>query len=829
MQTESRYTKWKIITGYSLVILLSLVSAALIYEQITRFIVNEENQEDVHQKFFIIGNTMTGLYEAEALGSAFAQTGSQYYFRRFTDVIQKTKENVDTLKTLSRQPDQQLRIDSISILLEEKIKNLQELVWVKQSFSPEDFYNQAIATITGQDSINQNPYIHQRIVTRLDTTYVPTQKVVKRWIFSKTVTDTIPKISLIQQIVTDTLDDKNLTQNTDTVVNILKNTWENVQKQTQDINRKINQKEYALIRQSANITNQLKRILEEYEKEEITRSLHKQQNREKAVNTTIRIFTNITVIAVILIIFFVFFILRDLSRSQRYRRELEKANQYAGKLLKSREKMMLTVTHDIKSPLSSVLGYIELLTGTPVNERQRYFLKNMQGSAEHILKLVGNLLDLSKLENNKMPVEEVVFNPALLFREITDNFMPLARNKQLQLTGEFSEELDGNYKGDALRIRQIVTNILSNAVKYTAQGNISFTASPTADNKIILKIQDCGPGMTPEEQKMIFEEFTRLKSHSGIEGTGLGLTITLKLIHLLGGRIELQSEIGKGSCFTVFLPLPKAKPTHTPATPSVLPPHRPQPEKEGFRHLKILLVDDDSLQLQMTRSLLESKGIHPDVTTHPGEVLRILPSRHYDLIFSDIQMPEMNGFELIKQIRELPFPAARTVPVIALSADSDKHPSDYIEGGFTDYLAKPFTSADLFRLITRLTGQAAEIRDDRASEPETPENAGYTLKNISVFADHDPETLQQIMQSFRASTEKDLRLLEQYLHDKQYKEISRLAHKMLPMFRQLEADALIGPLEKLEHPDKAGLTGENIRTLTEEVIEKAEQLLQLIQ
>ena len=827
MQTESRYTKWKIISGYTLVILLSLISAILIYKQITRFIIHEGNLDDTNQKFFIIGNTMTGLYEAEALSSAFAQTGNQYYFQRFTNIIQKTKANIDTLKTLNQQPYQQIRIDSINILLEEKIKNLQELVIVKQSFSPENFYNQAIANITGQDSTSQPPHIHQHIITRLDTTYIPTQKIVKRWIFSKTITDTIPKISLTQQMVTDTLDDKNFTQNTDTVVNILKNTWENVQKQTQDINRKINQKEYILFQQSTNITNKLRRILDEYEKEEINYSLHKRQNREKAITITIRIFTWITIIAIILIIFFTFFILRDLSRSQQYRRELENANQYTDQLLKSREKMILTVTHDIKSPLSSVLGYIELLTNTPINERQRYFLKNMQGSSEHILKLISNLLDLSKLENNKMPVEEIVFNPAHLFREITDNFIPLAQNKQLQLTGEFGEELNGNYKGDALRIRQIITNILSNAVKYTAQGYISFTAT-THDKQIILKIQDSGPGMTPQEQKIIFEEFTRLKSHNGIEGTGLGLTITLKLIHLLGGRIKLQSETGKGSCFTVFLPLQKTD-TANASAPLVLPTHLPKTENNGNRNLKILLVDDDPLQLQMTCSLLENKGIHPDVTTHAQEVLQLLSSHHYDLIFSDIQMPEMNGFELIRQIRQLPFPIARTIPVIALSADSDKHPSDYIAGGFTAYLGKPFTSNALFRLITQLTKKPIKTATIETIAPKTSGNTEYTLKNISVFADHDPEILKQIMQSFRTSTEEHLDLFKQYLQEKQYEEISRLAHKMLPIFRQLEAITLIKLLEKLEHPHKSGLTRENIHTLTNEVVEKAKQLLQLIQ
>lgn len=828
MQKESRYTQWKIVAGYLLVVLLGVVSATLIYKQFTRFLVNEETTDSTNQKLFIIGNTMTGLYEAEALSSAFAQTGSHSYFRKFTSIIRETRENIDTLKALSQQPQQQIRIDSIYALLEAKIKNLQELVWVKQSFSPEEFYSKAIAHIAEKDSGDQRPNVRQRMVTRVDTTYVPTQKVVKRWIFSKKIIDTVPEISLTQQVVTDTLNDANLTQNTDSVVNILKNTWEDVQKQQQNLNRKINQKEYALIRQSTDITNQLKRILREYEKEEINHSLQKQANREKTIATVIRIFSWITVIALLSVIFFTFFILRDLSRSQRYRRELENANRYAAQLLKSREKMIQNVTHDIKSPLSSVLGYIELLNNSPVNDRQRYFLKNMQGASEHILKLIGNLLDLSKLENHKMPVEEVVFNPALLFREITDNFLPLAQNKSLQLTGNFSEELNQECRGDALRIRQIITNILSNAVKYTEQGRVDFTATTSDDGtQIILVIQDTGPGMTADEQKLIFEEFTRLKSHNGIEGTGLGLTITLKLIHLLGGELTLQSEIGKGSCFTLYLPRQKA----SLANEAEIVPCLPADTSYTESNLRILLVDDDTLQLQMTQSLLESRGIHPDVTTHPLEVVRLLQEKTYDLVFSDIQMPEMTGFELVKQIRQLDLPFAQSLLVVALSADATLSEADYIAKGFTAYLGKPFTSAALFHLIDQLTGKqhTPDSPQTASSVTEPAENAGYTLKNIRIFADNDPEALEKIIQSFVTSTEQHLGLLQQYLQDKHYESISQLAHKMLPMFRQLEASLVVEPLEKLEHPDKADLTPETMNTLVAEVIEEVKRLLKLIQ
>lgn len=825
-QKISKNTKSKVIGGYTLLFLLTVLSTILIYKQITKLIVNEENTGDANRKLFIVSNTITGLYEAETVSNAFIQTGSSNYFQKYMTIMDETESNIDSLRRWTTRPDQLLRIDTISMLLEDKVSNLKDLVYVKRSFTPEEFYSKAIASIeSGRDSLHEEFNVRKRYITTLDSTYVKSDKKKRRWFSFKTQPDSVLNVTKSHHVIVDTVN--NSLRNTDTVVNILKSTWEDVQKQTLDFSRKINQKEYALIRQSTEISDQLKRILGEYEKEEINHAAIKQQTREHTITITIRIFALVAVIAFLLVIFFTFFILRDLSRSQRYRRGLETANQYAAQLLKSREKMILTVTHDIKSPLSSVIGYIELLNNTPINNRQRYFLKNMQGSSEHILQLVGNLLDLSKLENNKMQVEEVIFNPAHLFQEIADNFMPLAAAKQLNLEYKSGKDLDNDFKGDALRIRQIITNILSNAIKYTAHGSISFTAtSSTHDKQIILKIQDTGSGMTPEEQKLIFEEFTRLKSHSAIEGTGLGLTITLKLIQLLQGEMKLQSEPGKGSCFTIILPLQKAIAPGVNTEPEVIS-LIPPSTSNSLSTLKILLVDDDPLQLEMTAGLLGNYGIHATITTHAQEVPAQLQSEHYDLVFSDIQMPQMNGFELVKQIRELPDKFAQTLPVVALSADADKKEEDYIQKGFTAYLSKPFNSTQLIELIAQLTGikLCPKQLENTSAQTTTDENKEYTLKNIRQFTDNDPDALQKILSSFVTTTQEHILLLSDYQKAKQWSSISGLAHKMLPLFRQLEAQEIIIALQKLEHAEKENLSEEETERLTELVIDKADKLV----
>lgn len=825
MNNPSRYTKIKVITGYVLLLVLTIAAIVFIYKQISKFTGDESLVSSANQKLYLIGNTITGLYEAESLSSSFLQTGSSGSFRKYIAIIRQVEENIDSLKRMTPEVEQQSRIDTIHLLLNDKIRNLKELLRVKKSQEAEKYYTQAIASIeSAKDSLTTVPDIRRRIVTTRDTSYIKGIKKKKGFLglFSSKEPDSTLQVTVSSREIWDTI--RNHSGNTpDSILNILRSTWENFQAENESLNRQINQREYQIVNQSVEITKQLRKVLYNYEMEEITHSLDRMAQREQVMNSSAHLIAVIAIIAVLFVAFFCTLILKDISRSQRYRLQLEAANAYTAQLLKSREQLMLTVTHDIKSPLSSVMGYIELLATTPTDERQRYFLKNMKSSSEHIQHLISDLLDLSKLENNRMTVEEVIFNPAQLFREIADTFIPLATAKQLKLNCKIDEFLNANYEGDALRIRQILTNILSNAVKYTEEGEVSFSAAVSEENPgILLQVNDTGPGMTTEEQKVIFEEFTRLKSHAGIEGTGLGLTITLKLIHLLKGEIKLESEPGRGSRFTIFLPLLRIGDTQEAgglSSEQTMPFTTVCPSS-----LKVLLVDDDPLQLEMTAGLLQKYGIHCKSTNNPQLVREKILREHYDLIFTDIQMPGMNGFELIRQIRESK--DTSQLPVVALSADAGKEEEEYIQAGFTAYLGKPFTSGQLLGIIRQICGitflqPTVRSEQETISLQENPEL--YTLKNIRQFTDNDETATCRIIASFIEETRKHLVLLEEYLQQGQTENIARLAHKMLPMFRQLEVKEITGLLQTLEH---CRLSPEEIRNITEEVTAKTEQLLQ---
>lgn len=821
MQRPFKFTKLKLITGYILILLLGAIAIVFIYKQ-TIALTQKGNDEIVmQQKLFIISNTLTKLYEAENTGIAFSQTGTQKNFDTYMKLIEDIKDNMDTLKNLSISSEQNLRIDTINTLLGKRIENLKDLYYVKKYYIPEDFYNKTIEKIgTLKDSADVIPDLREKIITVIDSNYIIRER---KGLF-RTKRDSILKVDTTLHRIVDTLSMVTTNNNTDTLMNVIRDSWSQYQQQKEEIDAEVSRREDIVIQSGQHITERLKRVLKDLEKEELENTMIRLEQQQITTHHLTRTISWIAIIACVLVVFFVVLIINDITQSQRYRRELEAAKTYTERLLHNREKLMLTVTHDIKSPLSSIIGYIELINNTQLEERQHYFLKNMKGSAEHILHLANNMLDFSKLESNKMEINTVPYNPGRLLQETADSFLPLAAQKNLKLKSDISNVLNGLYLGDSMKVRQIVVNILSNAIKYTREGKVSLSAfiSGTKDDQFIIVIKDSGPGMTKEEQELIFKEFTRLtpQHNNGAEGTGLGLTITLQLVHLLDGELTLESKKGEGSTFTVKFPLIKAtsqesQPTETPSSLPVM--------HEG---MKAFIVDDDTLQLTVTTELLRKAGIQCDTCTHPQEVLSRLEKGNYNIVLSDIQMPEMDGFELVQQIRESPNQQIKNIPVIALSARDDMHEKEYQEAGFSAYLNKPYTPEQLYSRVNDLLGCAIEM--NQPTTQTSDKNAPYNLDMIMVFADNDKDAANQIIGSFISDCKTNFQLLVQHLESHETEQIAKLAHKMLPMFKQLAINDVIPSLLFLE---KMPLdTEENkIRENIEKILQEGNDVLQLLE
>lgn len=688
-----------------------------------------------------------------------------------------------------------LRTDSLIGLLREKDANTVRLLRTLSEANDSMISAREVEQIIAeQDTIITQQRVQRRVTARRDT--VVTQPKKKGFfrrlgeVFVPPRKDSAVQVQTTLEVATDTvLDAYN-------PVDSLHAKLRTVARQRKATNSVIQRRKRTLQRLDHALSARIDSLLKGYEQETLLRAREEAEYQKAVRHRSATIISGIAAGAVVLSVIFLVMIWRDVTRSNRYRRQLEEANRFAEELLASREKLMLAITHDFKAPLGSIMGYADLLSRLTVDGRQRFYLDNMKTSSEHLLKLVTDLLDFHRLDLNKAEINRVTFHPARLLEEIYVSFEPLTSAKGLSLKCEIDPELKGTFISDPLRLRQIVNNLLSNAVKFTSEGGITLTASfvPKGDsvfsgNHLKLSVIDTGKGMKPGDRERIFQEFTRLPGAQGEEGFGLGLSIVRMLVQLLEGRIEVDSVLGKGSTFTLRVPLYPVALNDTSevneqnnANSSSLPAQTPA--------LHILLIDDDRIQLTLTSAMLAQSGITSVSCLQLDELLEALRTDTFDVLLTDVQMPAMNGFDLLNLLRASNIPQAKTIPVVAVTARSDMKREEFLQHGFAGSLHKPFA-------VNELLAEIGVLQADIATVDAAPSSA-LNFSALTAFSGDDPDAAKAILESFVAETRLNAERLRQALETEDTDGIAAMGHKMLPLFTLLEAGDLVTLLKELE-------------------------------
>lgn len=696
--------------------------------------------------------------------------------------------------------------DSLITLLRKKDANTIYMLRVLSETNDSMVSTREIENIiaTRQDSFVTNQRVQQRIITHRDTVVTKPRK--KGFFRRLGEVFVPPKKDTSIQVKT------SLEYATDTVINVY-NPVDSLQEKLRAVAQQ--QKEHIAIvqrrrrtlqRMDRMLTARIDSLLKGYEQETLQRARKEAEYQQSVRHHSIKTISGIAVGAVLLSVFFLIIIGRDITRSNRYRRELEEARRRAEDLLATREKMMLAITHDFKAPLGSIMGYADLLSRLTVDERQRFYLDNMKTSSEHLLKLVVDLLDFHRLDLHKAEINRVTFHPARLLEEIHVSFEPLTSAKGLELHCDIAPELESTYICDPLRLRQIINNLLSNAVKFTDEGSITMTAR-YEERRLVVAIADTGKGMEPADRERIFQEFTRLPGAQGKEGFGLGLSIVRMLVQLLEGTIDVDSVPGKGSTFTLRVPLfpvqvsedtgEKYQETET-GISSALSESMPASSQPSLR---VLLIDDDRIQLTLTAAMLQHSGIASVSCMQLDELLDALRSDTFDVLLTDVQMPAINGFDLLKLLRASNLPQAQAIPVIAVTARSDMKPEEFKEYGFAGCLHKPFTVAELFReLNAEGIGQTSAVRSEVAAETveASSPDAPYDFSALTAFSGDDPEAAKSIMESFVTETRLNAERLQKAADAADMDEVAAVSHKMIPLFTLIGATELVAELKILE-------------------------------
>lgn len=546
------------------------------------------------------------------------------------------------------------------------------------------------------------------------------------------------------------------------------------------------------------------------ERDSMQKAINKAMAARRQLLWQIGLLTLITLFAIIVMIWFIW---RDARKERIYRENLEAANEEIQRIMNQRERLLLTITHDIKAPAASISGFIDLMKEYVTEAQGMECLQNIKNSAAHLSRLVASLLDYHQLENGLMKVQPVSFSPTQLVKESVEGMRLRAEEKGLAISYEMTMEMkkEANqenetdkelFLADAFRIRQILDNLVSNAIKYTDHGSVNIEARVSkimGKLTLTMSVKDTGKGMTDEEKRKVFQAFTRLKSAQGIEGTGLGLSITQELVSLLGGEILLRSTLGKGSNFIVTLPIEPAPKDDSQEDIKQTSDHQEAKDSDNkkkaqqeFANHKVLILDDDKLQLQLLQEML--RRIAGDswqvfACNHVIDALTILHNEQPALMLMDIEMPEMNGTEMITHINHT------NMTVIAMTAHDTSIREQLIKAGFDDCLFKPFSIEKLSAIL------------GIDSEPQSHFDA------LLAFAEGDEEAAKEILNTVKQELAEHLKNLKEAMEEDSLSinKIEKAAHKLLPIASMMQMSCL----EELK-----ALSPEHIQENGEEEIRK---------
>lgn len=796
MRTNRQSITVKVVVGYLLIAALAAIAVWFVYSQVRDYTSLAESNVDTNKKLYLVSDAATDLYQAESLSRQVIQTGDSSDLERYKSKIDTIRLTLDELQQTYTDTILKKEIFSINFLLSQKTANLEELLALRAQNENQSYYAKVLTELKRVDQSFGEPDYEERFA-HLE----PHQRRVLAKLLEYSEMENAEKVTK---------------QTLDSLVRSVRTVLLDFERSDRRYRETLRQKENELMANEINLNSQLRSLLSAIEEEERTSSLAQVANSQELVKKTSRTIAILGAISFLIIIVSLVMVVRDVSRSQKYRNKLEDAKQYAEALLKSREQFMATVTHDLRSPLNTVIGYSSLLERSDLNNSQRHYLKHLKKSSDYILRLVNDLLDLSKLEAGKMLVEELTFNPRNLIEDTVENCAPLEKSDKLVVRTKVSEEVDRPIISDPFRIKQILTNLVTNACKFTEEGHVeveAWIAKEKKVNKLMIRISDTGIGISKEKKENIFEEFSQ--ESIGIErrfgGSGLGLAISKKLVELLRGSIHLESEQGVGSEFTIKIPIKLGETFAAPVIPT------DEVVLKKASNLKVLIVDDEPSQISLLMELVKATGMKPHSCTNGEEALEMLEKSNFDLVLTDIQMPKMDGISLLEQLRKNE--ATRSIPVIALSGKTDVLPEEYRRMGFSGSLLKPYSSGELLSMIERSL-HVNFTKKNSENSPTYSDSRNYTLEEVSLFAGGDKKALDIILTAFIDSSKTNLQALREAQQNGNQERMAAIAHKMLPMFRQLKAGPIVKKLERFED--------RQVNNTEEEFEQTAEEIHQLL-
>jgi signal transduction histidine kinase/DNA-binding response OmpR family regulator len=781
MATSKNKFTFKIILSYLVLGALSVLVGAFLYSEFKNF--TAESTETTGEKKFIETGTLINLvYETDGFSRLALLTESDEDFEQYMSKTDSLFKKIEEIKSLTTNDFQLKQLDSVKSLLEEKNRNIEQLRILRLTNQKDTSLDDIMKEVRKLES-SVGLYSVESLIRNPSKLSNRERKVYQSY-----------ADYLNRDATRDTATVKSKT--VDSMLVASRYIVAEAKKENSRIRESLIQKENELIRNDLNISERLREIIGSFDREISKNNNLEKQQRAESMERTKQILKFAGILGGIVVLLFSYFILSDFFRAERFKKNLEESKNYAESLLKSREQLISTVSHDLKTPLNTISGYSELFENSSLSEKQKYYLAQITSSSHFISHLVDDLLDFSKLEAGKLPMESIPFSLENIIIDAGNAVKQQHSQKPIELKISISEAIKSKiFESDPLRIRQIINNLVGNAFKFTENGSVEIKVSEIEKfdktSKIKISVIDTGIGISKEKQDVIFNEFTQAETDIAHKfgGSGLGLAISKKLTELLGGSLKVESVLGEGSNFILTLPLKNSDRILTKAIPK---------EHISFGGLKAVIIDDDEAMRALLQEIFEQMNIASEAF-QSYESFRT--GADFDFVLTDIQMPKTDGFTILKKLKNGEINSYKNQPIIAMTGSREHSRDFYLNKGFNEMLPKPFSKQELVAVLERIFPNrnkfSGENNTDEIFKSNSTANEKFDLSLLKSFL-NTPEALEEVLEVFNTQTEKDLQQIKNSIAENDTKTISEIAHRMLTMFRQIRAKEVIPILEKME-------------------------------
>lgn len=708
-------------------------------------------------------NLIISVNDAQSCAQLYTFSGNKKQFSLYVNKLNSIKAVNDSIVFYSgNDTTNKVILDDIVTLLDRKKLIISNISKQYNDFNP---YNELYDIV-----INYRPERRQRVVvtTTQDTIVRKSEKqsFFKRLFSSDNARDSI---IMVTNMTLDTIDE--VTADTMRLKRDIQLYSEKGRAEYLKNIKTIENQYQNFIKADQKISEEIAELLLTLHKQTLSSVMTEIQKSEMLIKRNLDYSIYSGTVALACILLFITLIFYDMRKVAKARKDREEAMQRTAEIMESRHKLLLSVSHDIKTPLSSIIGYIDLMKTEPLQPQDVMRLNSMKYSSEHILSLLSNLLEFSSLDQGHQYFVRSDFDVSELCDQLRAMFSPIAENKQLSFV--YHKDIPAHLfiSSDKLKIKQIVGNIISNALKYTIEGEVLFSVR-NDDNGIIFGVKDSGIGIPESKLNDMFKPFSRAENNNGIaEGNGFGLYVVKGLLDILGGDIRVQSELDKGTDIEIRIPA-KIIGKKSDSTPQIIERQAVEPNKT----LNVLLVDDDNTLLTVTSSMLAKLGHKSDICRSSVEFSKYLSVlESFDLIITDREMGTFTGLDVLHSVKE----KNEEMKVVIMTARDEYDMKSAQADGFDGCIKKPFRIKDLADLL----------HSDWVEGDTKPSVYAADFPSLCAMFDNDDDTIAGILHAFVESTADSLVVLNEAITEHDFEKAQSVCHKMKPMFKQLEQES----------------------------------------